>query len=82
MTGMITDRNGRHEVLLQINQNRYNFQENKCNLFCEKAFNSKNPNFGKVSQAQTQSYVTTSSILENPQFGRVSVCWYGYCDKF
>ena len=51
-------------------------------FFCEKAFNSKNPNLGKVSQAQTQSHVTTSSILGNPQFGRVSVCWYGYCDKF
>ena len=22
-----------------------------------------------------------SSILENPQFGRVSGCCYGYCDK-
>ena len=82
MMGMITDRNGRHDVLLQINQNRYNFQEKNAIFFCEKAFNSKNPNFGKVSQAHTQSHVTTSSILENPQFGRVSVCWYGYCDKF
>ena len=33
MTGMITDRNGPHEVLLQINQNRYNFQENKMQSF-------------------------------------------------
>ena len=23
-----------------------------------------------------------SSILENPQFGRVGSCCYGYCDKF
>ena len=29
----ITDRIGRHEVLLSINRNRYNFRENKCFLF-------------------------------------------------
>ena len=28
------------------------------------------------------SSVTNSSILENPQFGRVGGCCYGYCDKF
>ena len=28
------------------------------------------------------SNVTNLSILENPQFGRVSGCCYGYCDKF
>ena len=33
MTGMVTDRNGRHEVLLQINQNRYNFQEKQMQSF-------------------------------------------------
>ena len=28
-----------------------------------------------------KKYITNSSILENPEFGRVSGCCYGYCDK-
>ena len=35
---MITDRLGTNEVLLPINHNRYNFRENKCILFSERAF--------------------------------------------
>ena len=31
--------------------------------------------------AELLSKVTNSSILENPQFGGVSDCCYGYCDK-
>ena len=31
--------------------------------------------------AESLSEITNSSILENPQFGRVSGCCYGYCDK-
>ena len=34
------------------------------------------------SLAETLSNVTNSSILENPQFGRVSGCCYDYCDNF
>ena len=60
---MITDRIRRHEVLLPINHNYYNFRENKCIPF-------------------SLSYVTNASILKNLQFGRVSGCCYGYCDKF
>ena len=30
LTSMITDQIGRHEVLLPINHNHYNFRENKC----------------------------------------------------
>ena len=35
--------------------------------------NTKCPKLGKISLAETQSSVTNSSILENPQFGGVSV---------
>ena len=50
------------------NHNCYNFRENKINAFFlgEKAL-------GKISLAETLSSVTNLSILENPQFGRVSV---------
>ena len=76
---MITKRIGRHEVLLPINYNHY-----KGILFCERAFNANYPKLGKISLAKTLLYVsvTNSSILENPQFGRVSGCCYGYFDKF
>ena len=40
-------------------------------FFCKRAFNTK----------YQKEYITNSSILENLQFGRVSVCCYGYCDK-
>ena len=33
ITSVVTDRIGRHEVLLPINHNHYNFRENKCILF-------------------------------------------------
>ena len=36
---------------------------------------------GKISLAESLSKVTNSSILENPQFSRVTGCCYGYCDK-
>ena len=49
---IITDRIGRHEVLLPINYNHYNFRENKCIPF-------------------SLSNITNSSILENPQFGKI-----------
>ena len=81
---MITDRIGRHEVLLPINYNHYNFRENKGILICERAFNANYPKLWKISLAKTllNVSVTNSSILENPQFGRVSGCSYGYFDKF
>ena len=59
----ITDQIGRHEVLLPINHNHYNFRENKCIPF-------------------SPTNVTNLSILQNPQFGRVGGCCYGYWDKF
>ena len=36
---------------------------------------------GKISLAESLSKVTNSSIVENPQFRKVSGCCYGYCDK-
>ena len=33
ITSIVTGRIGRHEVLLPINHNRYNFRENKCIIF-------------------------------------------------
>ena len=67
---MITDRIGRHEVLLPINYNHYNFRENKGILICERAFNANYPKLGKISPAKTLLNVSVrnSSILENPQF--------------
>ena len=42
ITSMITDRIGRHKVLLPINHNHYNVRENKCiPFFCKRAFNTK-----------------------------------------
>ena len=35
--------------------------------------NTKCPKLGRISLAETLSNVTNSSILENPQFGGVSV---------
>ena len=62
---MITDRIGRHEVLLPTDHNRYNFRENKCILFffCERAFNTNYPKLGKISLAETLCNVTNSSIF-------------------
>ena len=37
---------------------------------------------GKITLAEILSSVTNSSILENPQFGRLRACYYGYCDNF
>ena len=70
---MITDQTGRHAVLLLINHNRYSFRENKCILLVKEHLNTESPKLGKISLAETLSRVTNSSILENPQFGRVSV---------
>ena len=36
---------------------------------------------GKISPVESLSKVKYSSILENPQFGKLSGCCYGYCDK-
>ena len=42
-------------------------------FFGERTFNTKCSKWEKISPAKTLSNVTNSSILENPQFGRVSV---------
>ena len=70
ITSTITDRIGRHQFLLQIN-NRYNFR--------------KKIHLGQTSLVKTMSKVRNSSILEIPQFtffSRISGCCYGYCDQF
>ena len=83
ITSMITERLGQHELLSPINHDRYNFQENECIFFLvQQRWNTKCPKLGKISLADTLSNVTNSSILENPQFGRVSGCCCSYCDNF
>ena len=42
-------------------------------LFVKEHLNTKCPKLGKISLAETLFRVTNSSILENLQFGRVSV---------
>lgn len=52
-------------------------------LNCERAFNTNYLKLGKIlTLAETPPNVTNFSILENPQFDRLSGCCYGYCDKF
>ena len=56
ITSMITDRIGRQEVLLPINQNRYNFRKQQIHL-------------GQISLVEAMSKVKKKlSILEIPQF--------------
>ena len=76
ITSMITDRIGQYEVLLPINHNHYQFSRKQCipSFFLKK-------NFQHQILAESLFRVTNSSILENHQFGRVSGCCYGYCDK-
>ena len=42
-------------------------------LFVKEHLNTKCPKLGKISLAETLSSAINSSIVENPQFGRVSV---------
>ena len=42
-------------------------------LLVKEHLNTKCPKLGKISLAETLSRVTNSSILEIPEFGRVSV---------
>ena len=56
---------GLHEVLLPDNHNHHNL-----------------PNLNHYNYlAESLFKVANSSILENPQFGKVSGCCCGYCDK-
>ena len=51
-------------------------------FFCERAFKTNYPKLEKISLAETLPNVINSTILENPQFGRVRGRCYGYFDKF
>ena len=42
-------------------------------LLVKEQLNAECPKLGKISLAETLSRVSNPSILENPQFGRVSV---------
>ena len=54
----------------------------KLSLLSTKSHGNKSKlRVGKISLEESLSKVTNSSIMENPQFGRVSGCCYGYCDK-
>ena len=69
ITSMITDRIARHEVLLPINHNQYNFR--------------KKIHLEQISPIETISQGKYFSIVEIPQFfPRISTCCYGYCDQF
>ena len=75
ITCVITDRIGRHEVLLLVNHNRYNFRENICILLWWKSIWIPNvPN--------------TVQCYKFVHFGKFAVweskcgCCYGYCDNF
>ena len=71
-TRMFPDQIGRHE-----------FPRKKMHsFFCERAFNTNYPKLEKISLAETLSNVINSTILENPQFGKVRGRCYGYFDKF
>ena len=66
--------------LLPFNHKHYSIRENKYILLFLLI-----PTFqklGKITVAETPPSVTISSILENPQFARVSGCSRCYCDKF
>ena len=74
-----------------VNSNHFNeleleslqFPRKQMNFFGDqRAFNTNYPKLGNITLAETRSNVTHTSILENRQFGRVSGCCYGYCDKF
>ena len=71
---MITDRSGRHKVLLPINHNY-------CNSFKTNAFPCLEKSFQNQILTESLSKVTNSSVLENPHLCKVSGCCYGYCDK-
>ena len=68
ITCMITDRIGRHKVLLAINHNHYNFQK-------------KSTSLGETSPVGT---VSKAKIWKFPGFlfFRESGCCYSYCDQF
>ena len=51
-------------------------------FFCERAFKTNYPKLEKISLAETLSNAMNSTILKNPQFGRVTGRCYGYFDKF
>ena len=70
ITGMITDRIGRWEVLLPINHNYYNFPKPSIHL-------------GQTSPVETMSHVQkVSPFWKFFSFFRIGVCSYGYCHKF
>ena len=68
ITSIITDRIGRHDVLLPINHNHYNFRKTE-SFNWKKTFNRNISKFtsGKISPAETLSKVTNSAVLEKPQ---------------
>ena len=72
---MITDQIRRHEGLLPINHNHYNFRENKCILFFVK---ERLIPIIERNTSQIHPFWKTPSLVK---FGRISGCCYGYCDK-
>ena len=67
MTSMTTDWIGRHEVMLSINHNCYNFRKNK------------QIHLSLTFPVETVCKVKNSSILEIPQN---CGCCHSYCDQF
>ena len=82
ITRTITDRIGQHEFLLPIIIT-VTISKKKCILLWWKSIWIPNvQNQGKYHWRRHCLNVTNSSILENPQFGRVSGYCSGYCDNF
>ena len=69
ITSIITDRIGRHKVLLPINHNCFNFRKQQIHL-------------GQNMCRRGNVKVKNSSTLEIPQFFWIRSCCYGYRDQF
>ena len=68
ITSMITDRIGRHEFLLPIKNNRFNFRKKRLTLRTN------------ISGRDNVRSKKNLSVLEIPQF--FDGCCYGYSDQF
>ena len=68
ITSVITDRIGRHEFLLPIKNNRFNFRKKRLTLRTN------------ISGRDNVRSKKNLSVLEIPQF--FDGCCYGYCDQF
>ena len=69
IASMITDRIGRHKVLLPINHNCYNFRKQQILL-------------GQICAVEKMSKKEIPQLWKSYNFIKISGCCYGDCDKF